>query len=1550
MIEENLTEEPSLPDTIASLHVSLLTAQNMIREIWNFKAGNKINSLCSAKMGLIVGSEDGNIYLLNEEGKEEWRYETEGWVNAVFYGDVDQDDVPEIVACSEDRHVYVLSESGKLKWSYEGTAALRALSCGDLDSDGELEIVAGALGGSIYVLSPYGELKWDLNISHDIHVANDVCSLCVADVTGDEKSEIVAGAFDTDVHVLDGKGEYIWRYDTGHWVLSLDVGDIDGDGHNEVIVGSEDRHVYVLDYQGRVKWRFRVQDRVMKVLVADLNQDGQEEVIAASEDHGVYVLSQLGDLIWRHDTGHMVRSASFLGEAENGSMIAVGLDDGQVQVLQVESIQKNLTDVIDAYASFQDRPDLEAELTEEDKELLRWVLSRGLEQRGEAQPTFEAAQEAYRQGEFSQALSAYLQLAWRRIALKWSYQTENWVRSVYACDVDGDGKNEVVVGSEDKCVYLLDWGGNLKWKYQARDRIFQIYAADIDNDGWVEIIAGSEDKNIYVLDCNGLLKARYEMPDFVRSIYACDVDGDNATEMIIGCFDNHVYVLDSQGREKWRYRTNDKVRTVYAEDIDGDGCVEVMAGSGDRNLYVFDGQGTLKWQYQTNHWVRSICTSDIDRDGEMEVLLGSDDRYMYALDNRGNPLWKYRTGNWVASLYCLDIDSDNSPETLIGSYDRYIYVLDEQGYLKWKYDIGDRIKSIYALDLDGDGNIEILVGSDDGKVYAYSILDQRDIDRRLEECWASIVNQSASEEGAIQALLKDDEYLRGYALHKLPDLTQASAMLRSALEEMRQDGSTYLQCQFAQSLPKIFPKAPEQSRELAHALGASGQQEVCLALVNGLSRMADAFPEDAFDLLSLLAAVEDVWTRREVARRLRELSRSHPRHALPLLFRLACDEEEWVQHETALSLANYLDEVADAKLTLETIDTLLKEGCQVAVLDYVSVFSKQRFVQGPFSLFHNLLRPRLIEDLIATKHVLRESLDQQDVLGPNTMQVLRNLHRVVEIARELGQADNLQAKVQYAIQAAAAVEATNQGVHSLGEEGRVFLHVLSRWRNVLSTTLSSLQQASDLRVSTATKRLPYAPKVTFVFTLENRGGGLARNISAKLKPSDDYVTTKEAEKVPVLYSDGHCQLEFVVAPLARDRLRVELEIQYDDLVAERRERSFADRIEFFELLTGKFVGLEPNPYIVGRPLRATDTALFMGREDVFEYVRTNLRGKYRDNIIVLHGQRRTGKTSILYQIGRILGDEYVPVFIDMQSILDVGTAAFLFTIAKAVYNALESRAFEMPAPQFSDFVGQPGIVFREEFLTQALKMIGERTLILMFDEFELLDEFVQQGKLDQGIFSYLRNLMQHSDRLDFFFAGTHKLEEMSGDYWSILFNMALYKKVSFLNPEDARQLISRPVSKHFEYDELAIDKIIWATAGHPHFTQLLCHHLVTFRNRKELTYITVGDVNEVIDAVIETGGIHINYIWAQSSNDEKLFMAALSETLRQHGRAAISDLRATLDKYAVRINFAEVIENLIARDLLIEEKADTYAFRIGLVGRWVERNKSIHQVLREVQG
>src|SRR4030095_6035699 len=116
-----------------------------------------------------------------------------------------------------------------------------------------------------------------------------------------------------------------------------------------------------------------------------------------------------------------------------------------------------------------------------------------------------------------------------------------------------------------------------------------------------------------------------------------------------------------------------------------------------------------------------------------------------------------------------------------------------------------------------------------------------------------------------------------------------------------------------------------------------------------------------------------------------------------------------------------------------------------------------------------------------------------------------------------------------------------------------------------------------------------------------------------------------------------------------------------------------------------FVPIDPNPFIVGNPIRTEK--MFYGREDDFRYVRTKLEGTSQGVVVVFCGERRVGKSSILYQVaGGRLGDRFIPVFVDLQEMVIASDSEFFQRICRLIAEAVarsNSRALK-EAPSEED--------------------------------------------------------------------------------------------------------------------------------------------------------------------------------------------------------------------------------------------------------------------------
>ena len=114
----------------------------------------------------------------------------------------------------------------------------------------------------------------------------------------------------------------------------------------------------------------------------------------------------------------------------------------------------------------------------------------------------------------------------------------------------------------------------------------------------------------------------------------------------------------------------------------------------------------------------------------------------------------------------------------------------------------------------------------------------------------------------------------------------------------------------------------------------------------------------------------------------------------------------------------------------------------------------------------------------------------------------------------------------------------------------------------------------------------------------------------------------------------------------------------------------------------------------------------------------------------------------------------------------------------------------------------PARIFQREFPPAARRLLPpEATLLMVFDEFEGVPDRWWPTTSSHERFPHMRHLMQHSSGLGFVFVGTRRLEEMSADYWSVLFNIALYRKIDFLSPQAVERLICGPVAPNLICDD-----------------------------------------------------------------------------------------------------------------------------------------------------
>jgi formylglycine-generating enzyme required for sulfatase activity len=367
-----------------------------------------------------------------------------------------------------------------------------------------------------------------------------------------------------------------------------------------------------------------------------------------------------------------------------------------------------------------------------------------------------------------------------------------------------------------------------------------------------------------------------------------------------------------------------------------------------------------------------------------------------------------------------------------------------------------------------------------------------------------------------------------------------------------------------------------------------------------------------------------------------------------------------------------------------------------------------------------------------------------------------------------------------------------------------------------------------------------------------------------------------------------------------------------------------------------------NPYIAGAPV--TEQRMFFGRDDIFQWIENSIAGQYADHILVVHGQRRVGKTSVLKQLGNRLPKRYIPIFFDLQGRTHTTLDRFLWWLAREIVRVLrQERGIEIPLPEKEDFTKDLEH-FENRFLPDLQPALGGATLLLTFDEFDNLEESEVKEELARPLVDYLRRLMGQPN-LNFIFSigsSGRKLENMQAAYTDF-FKTALYKKISFLNEEQTRKLVTRPVEGIIEYERGAVERIYGVTSGHPYFTQLTCHELFARCQRTEQRKIAKTDVEAILDDVVERGTVNLKFVWDEATDIEKWSLSALAQLDKTDPRTMADYLRKN------RVRFSETdltsgVLRLREKDVLTSENR----FVIHLLKLWLQKNRPIEQAREEL--
>ena len=521
--------------------------------------------------------------------------------------------------------------------------------------------------------------------------------------------------------------------------------------------------------------------------------------------------------------------------------------------------------------------------------------------------------------------------------------------------------------------------------------------------------------------------------------------------------------------------------------------------------------------------------------------------------------------------------------------------------------------------------------------------------------------------------------------------------------------------------------------------------------------------------------------------------------------------------------------------------------------------------------------------------------------------------------------------------------------------------LVARWQEMFSLQRNELRGHAELVCELQSRTVRWEESVGIWLKIENQGRALARDVQVTLLADESFLRQSTFTFTTDIIQIGQeVAAEFIIKPLQASA-KLDFEVTYDNAENDIRT-NYEGQLDFVKSHQ-QFTEIE-NPYLPGLPIQ--DKRMFYGRESDLKYLIDNFIRIEAQTVQVLYGQRRSGKTTLLNQLANTdLLAQHVAVKIDLQKMaLNLNLNKFFFGISREISKAMLNKGLATLVPQRSDFFGElvDSQLSFELFLDDVIIALKGRKLILLFDEFEELEDHVTQGHLTPEIFKYLRSLVQERHYIHFLLSGTHHIRDLTHSYWSVFFNIALHHRLpSKISAEGAKDLITKP-TPNLEYEPLAVRKIGLLTADQPYLINLICHQLVAHCNRMQKNYVTLNDVNLVLKNVLETGAIHFDWLWEEKlkTSLQRLLLLSIAEASKDEGRQLdLDDIKGIFELYNLSYRQDElihVINYLVAEDV-IEKTDDTqhdshpenarYALTNGLLRQWLRRNQSLHAFLQQ---
>lgn len=375
------------------------------------------------------------------------------------------------------------------------------------------------------------------------------------------------------------------------------------------------------------------------------------------------------------------------------------------------------------------------------------------------------------------------------------------------------------------------------------------------------------------------------------------------------------------------------------------------------------------------------------------------------------------------------------------------------------------------------------------------------------------------------------------------------------------------------------------------------------------------------------------------------------------------------------------------------------------------------------------------------------------------------------------------------------------------------------------------------------------------------------------------------------------------------------------------------------------------------PFVTSDAALgedFFGRAKEIKEIKKFLNKRKEQNLLI-YGQRRIGKTSLLLKIKEIVNsfDLGRAVFFDLQNKARYEISKLLFEIAVQICADVEVNINFKE----SDFIEKDSTsYFKDVFLPEIFALLpGDRQLILLFDEFDTLGELEGiQGDLKitniayHRFIPYIEGIKNKKFPLKFIFAVGRNYKDLEDSRFGQITKSGSKIEIPYFAKEDLENLL-KSSEDILPFEQDAIERLYELTFAHPFFSQCLASSSFDEADDLSQESITKEIVEKQFVPAIESYGGGVQWLWKSFTANDRIIlylMAVIRDANKVINKKNIESEAARLSLVPALHKLDKILERLINIRIIkwADSKHSYYDFYVEFFRKWIVMEFSVEKI------